>query len=380
MVDTAAFVDALIEKITFFSGVPDSLLKDFNTRVMQQLPPECFWTTPNEGSAIALTAGYYLATGKPGAVYMQNSGIGNAVNPLLSLNDPLVYGIPVLLIIGWRGKPGTKDEPQHVKQGLVTEDLLKACGIGYWVLPDDTESALSCMEQAVHYMNEQSTPVALLVQKGIFQTTEHRFANGHSLTREEAIDSILQSLDERCSLVSSTGMISREVFECREKNQMSHDADFLTVGSMGHTSQIALGIALQKPERKIICLDGDGAFLMHMGGAATIGTAAVSNYIHVVLNNEAHDSVGGQPTIMGKVSIPDIAMACGYTAAIAVEDREGLLSTIEAMKNRSGRFLLEVKVAQGARKDLGRPTQSPRDSKQSFMRHLTILDEGAVMK
>ena len=363
MINTVEFVQYLTDKISFAAGVPDSLLKDFNTCLMKKLPKEAFHTTANEGSAVALAAGYYLAAGKPGLVYMQNSGIGNAVNPLLSLNDPLVYSIPVLLFIGWRGEPGVKDEPQHVKQGLVTKELLDACGIAYRILGETTESAVETLDWAIEYMRENSAPAAVIVRKGAFESVSEKHVNTYTLTREDAIAAVLDCLGN-CHIVATTGMISRELFEQRELRGESHARDFLTVGSMGHASQIALGIALQKPDKKIVCFDGDGAMLMHMGGAVTAGTSGVDNFTHIVFNNEAHDSVGGQPTVAGGMDMPKAAEAFGYGSVFSVRDAEGIR---RAISGGSGCCFIEIKVAQGARKDLGRPAQTPAECKARFM-------------
>ena len=368
MINTNEFVKHLATKISFAAGVPDSLLKDFNTCLMETLPEGAFHTTANEGSAIALAAGYYLATGNPGLVYMQNSGIGNAINPLLSLNDSMVYGIPVLLFIGWRGEPGVKDEPQHVKQGLVTKELLESCGIKYWILGETTESAAETFDRAIDYMQKNSAPAAIIVRKGAFDGVSAKYSNAYSLKREDAIAAVLDCLDEKCHIISTTGMISRELFERRELRGESHGRDFLTVGSMGHASQIALGVALQKPDKKIVCFDGDGAMLMHMGGAATIGASGVENFLHIMFNNEAHDSVGGQPTIMGGIDILKAAEAFGYDKVSQAYDTDGIRRAVSGFI--SGRCFLEIKVAQGARKDLGRPSQTPAKSKAEFMERL----------
>lgn len=361
-VNTILFADALAAKYDFFAGVPDSLLKDLCAALSDRLPPYKFVTAVNEGSAVAMSAGYTLASGKPGVVYMQNSGLGNSINPLLSLNDELVYHIPVLLIIGWRGEPYIKDEPQHKKQGLITRELLDVCGIPARVLTD-----ISDMEWADRKLKELNSPVALLVKKNTFDEYEKVYANGYVLRRETAIETILNSLEyENYRIVSTTGMISRELYALREKRGELHDHDFLTVGSMGHASAIAMGLALQLPDTKIICLDGDGAALMHMGSMASIGTSGIKNIIHIMLNNEAHDSVGGQPTIAGAVSLTGIAESCGYSSAVCVNDRIGLKKVVSSAHD--GINFIEVKIAVHTNTDLMRPPGDLVKQKNLFMR------------
>jgi phosphonopyruvate decarboxylase len=369
------FADLQARQISFYSGVPDSLLKDFCLYVSNVAPPENHLLAANEGNAIALTAGYHLATGKIGLAYMQNSGLGNAVNPLTSLMDLAVYGIPALLLIGWRGEPGVHDEPQHNKQGAITPDLLDTLGIPYSILPTDKEFAKETLDIAEKVLREESRPYALVVQKGTFEKYAQRTApteNEFPMSREEAIHEIASSLSQLDIVVSTTGMISRELFEYRAStNNLDLGQDFLTVGSMGHASQIALGVALQKPNRMIYCLDGDGAFIMHMGGIAIIGAQPVTNYKHIILNNGAHDSVGGQPTAALNINIPTIALSCGYTEAHQVASLPELSKALAWLRSVKGPALLEILVRRGARQDLGRPSATPQQNKQNFMKHCT---------
>jgi len=284
MINCQRFYDTLLEKgIDFFTGVPDSLLKDFNSYIMDNAPKGKHIISANEGGAIALATGYHLATNKIGLVYMQNSGQGNAVNPLTSLADQDVYSVPMLLLIGWRGQPGEKDEPQHIKQGKVTLSLLETLGIPYEVLPDSIEDAEKSLEKAAEIAKGESRPYALVVRKGTFESYElqKKIKTDYELNREEAIKLVTNQLDSRDIVVSTTGKASRELFEYREELGQDHSKDFLTVGSMGHSSQIALGVALAKPDREIYCFDGDGAFIMQMGGACNnwfIGTEEPEAY------------------------------------------------------------------------------------------------------
>jgi len=367
---TDEFYGQLTERgITFFAGVPDSLLKDICAYVTDNTSPRRNVTTSNEGSAIALAAGHYLATGEVALVYMQNSGLGNAVNPLTSLADEEVYGIPMLLMIGWRGEPGKKDEPQHVKMGKVQLPVLEALGVGYSVLPDADEAAAATLEAALEDATQNCRPHAIVVRKGTFEkyTLRNTVPVPYLMTREEAIAGFVAGAKSTDLIISTTGKPSRELFETREAREEKHDCDFLTVGSMGHSSQIALGVALQRPERQVYCLDGDGALIMHMGGLATIASLAPPNFRHVVLNNGAHDSVGGQPTVGFQIDICRVASACGYKSVFRVDSEQELEGTLHAFRQAEGPALVEIRITTGARADLGRPTMTPQDLKRCFM-------------
>ena len=369
MISPKAFIDFLGEQgIDFFAGVPDSLLKNICAYISDTLDERHNIITANEGGAIGLAAGYHLATGQIGCVYMQNSGEGNIINPLASLTDKDVYGIPVLLIIGWRGKPGVHDEPQHVKQGKVTLSLLETMGVSYAVIEKDGDWKRQVSE-AVRHMTETGEVYALVIEKDTFEPyVLHGSCPGFEMSREEAIQTVAGSLGETDAIVSTTGMISRELFEFRATRGEGHEKDFLTVGSMGHASQIALGIALQKPNRRIWCFDGDGALIMHMGSMAIVAEKAPRNYVHVVFNNGAHDSVGGQPTVGLDIDIPAIAMAVGYRQAYSVSTESALQKVLsEILQDQDGPVLLEIKVRKGNRKDLGRPTTTPTQNKEALM-------------
>lgn len=359
--------------IDFFTGVPDSLLKDFCGYVTDNVSGEEHIISSNEGAALALASGYYLASGKPALLYMQNSGLGNAVNPLLSLVDKEVYGIPVLLLIGWRGEPGKKDEPQHIKQGRVMTDMLNAMEIPFEIINNETVNVEEITERVCLKIKKDSSPHALIVSSGTFETykPEHKAINNFSVSREEALKIILENLNGNEIIVSTTGMTSREVFEYRKNNNQSHERDFLTVGSMGHCSQIALGISLVKKNRQVYALDGDGAAIMHLGSFAITGTEAGENFKHIIFNNGVHDSVGGQPTAGFKINFPLIAEACGYKSVMTADTREEISEQIEKLKQSKGPALLEIKVCKGARVDLGRPDISPKENKLNFIKYLS---------
>lgn len=370
MITPKFFIDKLgASGIDFFAGVPDSLLKNICAYISDNIDSEHNIIAANEGGAIGLAAGYHLATNKIGCVYMQNSGEGNIINPLASLTDKEVYNIPVLLLIGWRGRPGEHDEPQHIKQGKITTGLLNTMGINFDVLSKDEAKAAKQIEKAVSIMQSTKEVYALVIEKDTFDS--HVLANIEkndlTMSREEAIGIVAAATDATDAIVGTTGMISRELFEYREKAGEGHERDFLTVGAMGHASQIALGIALAKKERTIWCFDGDGASIMHMGSMAIVANKSPKNYIHVVFNNGAHDSVGGQPTVGLKIDLPAIAKAAGYKTTLSVDSKEQLVEALKDIKSAEAPVLLEVKVKKGNRKDLGRPTTTPIQNKEALM-------------
>ena len=356
----------------FFAGVPDSLLKNLCAYITDNAPASNHIISANEGSATGLATGYHLATGKIPMIYMQNSGEGNMVNPLMSIADPDVYSIPMLIVIGWRGEPGVHDEPQHVKQGKVTCDLLDAMKVPYEVLSDNEADLPAQFEKAYKYIKGNNAQYAFVIRKGTFD--DYKLINNipveGKMSREEAIEKIMLSADDKTAFVSTTGMISRELYEQRDKHNMGHDRDFLTVGGMGHASQIALGIALQKTDRQVYCVDGDGASIMQMGGMATIGSRKTSNYVHFVLNNGAHDSVGGQPTVGREIDFCEIAAGCGYENVVKVETPEELDAVLGDAETKEKLTFVEVIVRKGNRPDLGRPKSTPQENKQALMSFL----------
>lgn len=373
MINPKFFIEELGSNgIDFFAGVPDSLLKNICAYIADHKDEQHNIITANEGGAIALAAGYHLATGKIGVVYMQNSGEGNIINPLASLTDKEVYNIPVLLLIGWRGKPGVHDEPQHVKQGKVTTGLLNVMGVNYDVLSQDEEKAAKQIEKAIAVMKATNEVYALVIEKGTFEDykLQNVEENDLQMTREEAIQTVAASLGKKDVIVSTTGMISRELFETRTAWKQGHERDFLTVGSMGHASQIALGIAMEKADRKVWCFDGDGASIMHMGNMAIVASKHPKNYVHVVFNNGAHDSVGGQPTVGLKIDLPSVAKSVGYKETYSVDNMGKLKSILPSIAKSEGPVFLQVCVKKGNRKDLGRPTTTPIQNKEALMKFL----------
>ena len=360
------------EGVDFFSGVPDSLLKNICSYITDNTPSENHIIAANEGNALAIGVGYHLSTGKVPLIYMQNSGLGNVINPLLSLADQDVYSVPLLMMIGWRGEPGVKDEPQHKKQGRVTVALLEAMEIPYKVLTADSniEEAKVALKAMLSIAKKENKPCALLIKKGFFE--DYKFQSDilyeRPLYREQAIEIIVNNLNEPDIVVSTTGVASRELFEYREKLKSGHERDFLTVGGMGHTSQIALGIALQKKNRQVYCLDGDGSLIMHMGTLAINASMNCRNFKHIVFNNSAHDSVGGQPTVGDRIDIASIASNVGYQWVKMVSEESEIRLALNEMADVDTPALLEIQVKKGFRKDLGRPTTTPIQNKEIFMK------------
>lgn len=366
-------VDLLMsEGVSFFTGVPDSLLKDICAYITDTVGKGRHIIAANEGAAIGLAAGHYLATKELALVYLQNSGLGNAVNPLLSLADPEVYSIPMVLLIGWRGEPGVVDEPQHRKQGRIMCQMLDAMEVPYAVLERDASRAAAQIKEACTLAHSRQGPYALIVRAGTFGAYQLRttLPNDYPHSREEAIKLVLERLGDDALVVSTTGKASREVFEYRAALGRGHARDFLTVGSMGHASQIALGVSLRQKGRPVYCLDGDGSLLMHMGSLAIVGAEAGPNYKHIVINNGAHESVGGQPTAGFGVDIPAIARACGYRLATRASRLDEIKDGVDRLAAVDGPALLEIRVNTGSRKDLGRPTQSPLENRDELMRWL----------
>lgn len=359
--------------VDFFTGVPDSLLKDFCAYLADHTSSENHITAANEGGAVALACGHYLATSNPSLVYMQNSGQGNAVNPLVSLADQEVYSIPMLLVIGWRGEPGKKDEPQHIKQGKITLSLLDTLGVPFRILPDTNDKVQQCFEDIFDTMQKTAAPVALVVQKGTFEPyqSQHNEDRLFEVSREDAVKLVIDNIHSSDIIISTTGKMSREIYEYRDQMGADHNKDFLSIGSMGHASQIALGVSLAKSQKQVFCMDGDGAAIMHMGGLAIIGSQKAKNFKHIIFNNGAHDSVGGQPTAGTTVSFPDIAQGCGYKLTLQAKNHDEIVEKIVQLRLAQGPALLEIKIKKGARSDLGRPKTSPKQNRDDFMEFLS---------
>lgn len=357
----------------FYTGVPDSQLKPLCNYLMHTygIDKEHHIIAANEGNCAALAAGYHLSTGKVPVVYMQNSGEGNIINPVASLLSDKVYAIPMIFVIGWRGEPGIHDEPQHIYQGQVTIKLLEDMAIQSFVISKETTvDELQAVMAEYKTLLQKGKDVAFVIRKGALSYEEKVvYKNDNQMLREEIIQHIV-AVSEEDPIISTTGKASRELFETREVNGQSHKYDFLTVGSMGHTSSIALGVAINKPEQKIWCIDGDGAVLMHMGAMVVMGSVKPQNLVHVVINNGAHETVGGMPTVAKSADLPAIAKACGYDTVSKVASFEELDEALQAVKTTAGLHFIEVVSAIGAREDLGRPTTTALENKQNFMGYI----------
>ena len=352
----------------FYAGVPDTVIQSFCNYVFENPPPGGHVVAANEGGAVGLAAGHYLATGNIPVVYMQNSGIGNAVNPLLSMADAEVFAIPMLLLIGWRGEPGTKDEPQHIKQGRVSRVLFDGMEIPCGIVGPDFDETKRELERAFAAMRKNPGPYALLVRNGCFAPTPAVPAGypDPGLTREEAIRAVITHFDDRAAFVASTGMGSRELYELREALGQPHERDFLNAGAMGHASMIAAGAAMARRDRTVVCLDGDGALYMHLGALALAPTLPCPNLVHILLNNGVHDSVGGQPNLGQLSDASALARAAGYKLVLDAHDAESLERALAQCDGKNGPVFVEVKLARGFRKNLGRPGIPFAEAAQQF--------------
>ena len=369
--DVKDFVNVL--GCDFYTGVPDSQLKALCNYLMNTygIDEKHHLIAANEGNCTSLAAGYHLATGKVPVVYMQNSGEGNIINPVASLLNDKVYAIPCIFVIGWRGEPGVHDEPQHIYQGQITCDLLDLMDIKNFVI--DKETTVNELEQVMQeYQSilDEGKNVAFVIRKNALIYDESiKYKNDNVMVREEIINHIVDVTGEN-PIVSTTGKASRELFEIREARNQSHKYDFLTVGSMGHSSSIALGVAINKPKKRIWCVDGDGAVLMHMGSMGLVGNVNPDNFVHIVINNGAHETVGGMPTVASNMDLVGIAKACGYHYAVSVDNFDDLDKELNIAKDLDKLCFIEVLSSIGARDDLGRPTTTAIENKENFMNFL----------
>lgn len=372
MLNPKKFLDSLLDnEIDFYCGVPDSLLKQFCACVTETLDTDKHTITANEGGAMGLAIGYHIGTGRLPLVYLQNSGLGNIINPLISLASNEVYGIPMIIMIGWRGEPNIKDEPQHIHQGRVMMETLYAMNIPTHILSDNDDLAIKQTSNAIEEAKEKNSPVVLVVKKNTFDKFDTTTPSCDiSLSREDAITEVTNNLSNDDLIVCTTGMPSRELFEFRANNSLGHHRDFLTVGGMGHASQIALGIAKTQNKSQVYCFDGDGAILMHMGSLPIIGQSNVTNLVHVLFNNGVHDSVGGQPTVGFEVDFCKIAEASGYKSATKVFTKNEIKKCILSIMPDTGPHFVEIVVKPGNRKDIGRPTTTPAENKLAMMNHI----------
>ncbi len=370
-------VDSLFKIIDadFYTGVPDSQLKALCNYLMDKysISAQHHIIAANEGNSVAIAAGYYLATGKIPVVYMQNSGEGNIVNPVASLLNKEVYAIPMIFIVGWRGEPGVHDEPQHIFQGQITTTLLSDLDIESFVIgPETEEEEVERQMKKFKLLLKAGKQVAFVIRKGALTDAPIvDYSNKNVMSREEAIRHII-NFSANDPIISTTGKASRELFELRTETDTTHAMDFLTVGSMGHASSIALGVALSKPDHKVWCIDGDGAALMHLGAIAVIGSNRPQNLVHIVINNGAHETVGGMPTVVQSMDMVGIARSCGYPVAVSVDTYEKLDKALSEVKENKKLSFIEVKCSIGSREDLGRPTTSAIENKESFMKYLQI--------
>ena len=359
----------------FFTGVPDSQLKALCDYLMDTygIDKKHHIIAANEGNCTAVAAGYHLATGKIPVIYMQNSGEGNIINPVASLMNKEVYGIPAIFVVGWRGEPGVHDEPQHIYQGKVTVKLLNDMDIAAFVISKETtEDELMTAMSDFRKLLSDGKQVAFVIRKGSLEFDKKvKYSNENKMIREEIIRHIVKATGED-PIVSTTGKASRELFEIREANNQGHGYDFLTVGSMGHSSSIALGIALQKPEKKLWIIDGDGAALMHMGSMAVMGANAPKKVVHIVINNGAHETVGGQPTVAAHIDMQKIAEGCGYPLVLKATNYDELDEMLKKAAVSDCLTFVEVECGIGARDDLGRPTTTARENKENFMKQMGI--------
>ena len=372
MIETEIYYDELRKlNIDFFAGVPDSLLKNFCACVTEKSPAESPIISANEGSAVGLGIGYYLATKKLPLIYLQNSGLGNTINPLLSLANEKVYSIPMLLMSGWRGEPGVKDEPQHIHQGQVMIDMLESMKLPYFIIEPDTQIGIDTTKKAISLATKNNSPVFLIVKKNTFtKFTSPKIDSPNLLGREEALKEILKYVPPQSAIVSTTGMLSRELFEHRSDKNEGHHMDFLTVGGMGHANQISLGIAIGQKDRVTFCFDGDGAAIMHLGSLPIVGQSSAKNLVHIIFNNGVHDSVGGQPTVGFDIHFIEIAKASGYSFIQQAKTKLDIKNIFNQIDYKKGPYFLEVQVSPGNREGIGRPTKTPVENKDSFMRYL----------
>ncbi|MCL2839569.1 MAG: phosphonopyruvate decarboxylase [Defluviitaleaceae bacterium] len=356
---------------SFYAGVPDSLLTPFIDAIVDTHGVgDSHIVAANEGAAVGLAAGHYLATSRPAIVYMQNSGIGNAVNPIASLLHKKVYSIPVIFVIGWRGEPGIKDEPQHVFQGESTLSLLECLEIPHVVISKENHNLNSVIQDFKQHISRGQSVAFVICKDALQNNKKMKYTSDATLSREDALKIILANTGEDATYVCTTGKLSREVFEIRVQNGDSHAHDFLTVGSMGHSLMIAHGIALAKPKKRIFCLDGDGAILMHMGSLAVVGTRNPKNLVHIVINNGAHETVGGLPAVSNKLNLCNVAKALGYSQVFQVSSNEVLQTTLNGISNSEGSVFVEIICNLLSRTDLGRPTTTPIQNKNDLMENL----------
>jgi phosphonopyruvate decarboxylase len=371
MIDQNKFYDCLVEAgVDFVTGVPDSLLNDFCKFTSSELPIQKHVIAANEGNAIALAAGHHLITGGIPLVYMQNSGIGNSMNPLVSLVNKEVYSIPLILLIGWRGDPSVKDHAQHDLQGKMTTGLMDLMNIPYKII-DVADDPFEIARWAVLEAKKINSPVAIIAKNKVFscgeKKTDLEISDVLPLSREEAISCVLKSLPKDTIYIATTGRATRELYDLRLINNENHKNDFLNVGAMGHGSSIGMGMAIAQKERFVVCLDGDAASIMHMGAMTTAGKIASKNFIHIILNNGAHESVGGQQSAGFMINFTEIAKNCGYTTiGKPVKSESELCDAVKELSKKDGPLFIDIYIRKGIRSDLGPLKGSLAEMKKDF--------------
>ena len=375
MIDPLKFINCMAKKnINFFTGVPDSLLKDLISCMSENVDKSNYLITANEGNAIALATGYHLATGNTPLVFMQNSGLGNCINPLTSLTNKEVYSIPMILLIGWRGKPGDEDEPQHCLPGQILKSQLDLINIPNFKI-DHTSEISKEIEIVVEKVKAEQSPVAIICQKDCFKSYKAKKIKKTNMTypRRHAIETIVSNVNLNDVILSTTGKASRELYEIR-KNNLSEISDFMTVGSMGHVSSIALGLEMgrrnNETKKNIICIDGDGSCLMHMGALAILGSNKAKRIKYFLINNGVHESVGGQDTVGFKVDFCKIASACNFEAVFKCKNAEELTGVINSIEYKNHCSFIEVIVGIEDNDKLVRPKETPKENKETFIKFL----------
>ena len=338
----------------FYTGVPDSVLKELSFALRNKGTKNHIIAT-NEGSAVSLGIGNYLSTKKVPCIYMQNSGLSNALNPLISIAHEKVYSIPLILIIGWRGSPKIKDEPQHNVKGQITESLLKLLNINYTIIR--TIADLKKFDKQIKSAKKKNSIVACLIEQGTLEKTKqiNKKKDFYKLDKELFLKTLLESLEKNTKIISSTGYNSRELMFLRNKYKIQNSRDFYMVGGMGHSSSVALGYSLST-KKKTICVDGDGSLLMHLGSIKTVGTFAKNNFKYILLNNNSHDSVGGQNTYADDINFKNLSKSLGFKKFYLIKNDRNLKKNIQKFLKDKNLCFLEVKVSNSKIKNLPRPT------------------------
>jgi phosphonopyruvate decarboxylase len=355
MIKVNSLIDLLKKNNSnFYTGVPDSVLKELSYSLQKKGKKNHIIAT-SEGSAVSLGIGHYLSTRKVPCVYMQNSGLSNALNPLISIAHKKVYSIPLILIIGWRGSPKIKDEPQHNVKGKITESILKLLNIKYTIIR--TNSDLKEFDKRIKIAKKNKTIVACLIEQGTLEKKKNLVKKNdfYKLNKELFLKTLLHTIEKNTKIISSTGYNSRELMYLRDKYKIKNSSDFYMVGGMGHTSSVALGYSLFS-KKKTICIDGDGSFLMHLGSIKTAGTFANTNLKYILLNNNSHDSVGGQNTHVNDIDLEKLSKSLGFKKFFSINDDKNMKKKIQNFLKGNSLNFLEVKVSNSKIKKLPRPT------------------------